>query len=231
MQKRLPLLHLLFNNHPIGTTMAAVIIENRNRGTVSIENRNRGTVSVDQRAGVGKCLFSEAAVKSAIDERLGDCLIPDFEEPGLPFVMEGGRSAAFFDVGLELARKVANHSEEYKVGTLLKIGGAGAYYEQEIAASAISPNGIRVEEYAGSNIFVGIAGRIRWNDDEYYRVTSIHDCTNQDGTEVLYHVFTYERVYPNDMRTVTDLAKAAVSAIKRSLPDEATEAEIDAIIE
>lgn len=195
---------------------------------VIIENRNRGTVSIGQRSGVGKCLFSEAAVKSAIDERLGDCIIPDFEEPGLPFVMEGGMSAAF-DIGLELARKVAYHSEEYKVGTLLRIGGVGAYYEQEIAASAISPNGIHVEEYEGTKVFVGIAGHIRWNDYEYYRVTGIHDCTNQDGTEVLYHVFTYEQVYPNDMRTVTGLAKDAVSAIKRSLPDESTEEEIDAI--
>ena len=212
---------------------------------VIIENRGQETVDVEQGgAGVGRCLFREAAVQEAVDRRLGSCIVPDYEELGLPFVKEEGRSGFYGDYGLELSRSVSSHASAYKVGDVIKVigntDGTSRY------ALSVNQQGLTAAERLGRVIISGVSSAQIWVNSRYYRVTGIYECKNQAGTEVLYHVFTYTQLTVNEDRTVTDLAGEAIEIIKEyvsskvdsavetiinSLPGEASEEEINTMFE
>lgn len=136
-------------------------------------------------------------VEEKIDEVENKIGVADVVDLGLP-VIEGSGFCAIYDDGdiKVIDSDVTSPStENYKVGSIIKPITYGEEYEDYVVPKTVSSNPTDIwwdsdEEWT----LYGVLTYITWEVGKYYRVTGIYDCYNEDKTEVIDHIFTYEEV-------------------------------------
>jgi len=145
----------------------------------------------------------------------GSCIIEDIADTGLPAEKANGLCGILDDGDFIVDDSIdpgSQHSGEYKIGDIIK----PTIYDESSGtlsvAKTVSATATDLKYDELYHKISGVTAYIQWEAGRYYRVTGIHDVYNQDGTEVVMQIFTYEELAPAN---ITELLKeAAGRAIK-----------------
>lgn len=144
-----------------------------------------------------------------IRETAGSCIIEDVIDLGLPAERSSGFCGILDDGDFVVEDGIdigSQHSEEYKVGDIIKPTVYDATVGDLAVAETVSSTATDLKFDELENKISGVISYIMWKAGHYYRVTGIHDVYNQLGTEVVMQIFTYEEIEP---ATITELFKNA----------------------
>ena len=167
----------------------------------------------------------------------GDCIIPDFELPCLPFVPEGFCAIygdADYVIGDFDPQTVA---EQFEVGSIIHVTGDNATEDEfegypegslmAVAKTTLEPTGYAeglYQDFEGH--MQGITENIIWQKGGYYRVTGIVECYSEI-TEGSFTIFTYKEINPG---TITNLGKQVYDKIDKQVARESTSQEIKELV-
>ena len=154
------------------------------------------------------------ANKQAILNKIGDCVIFDYADSGLPAETGSGFCAYLDDSDFCIADMDCHgeHAAQYKVGEIIHPTSDGDQTIDLVVAKSVSstPTDIRLDDY----IMYGVTDTILWKKGGYYRVTGIYDVYDSDGYEKLEtQLITYEELEPD---TVTGLLMQSIERIRQS---------------
>lgn len=154
--------------------------------------------------------YAKEATLSAASAKIGDCVLYDFEEVGIPTMQSDGFCAILDDGELEVGdfEIYGEHAMDYKVGSIVRVADHEGAYDVDYAV----PVEVSDEPgYSGlyldnDNILRGVTSYIKFYPGHYYRVTGIHDCYDVINDQII-KVVTYEELDPD---TVTGLVMQAI---------------------
>lgn len=162
----------------------------------------------------------------------GSCILEDIVDTGLPAERSSGFCGILDDGDFVVEDGIdpgSQHSEEYKVGDIIKPTVYDATAGDLAVAETVSSTATDLKYDELESKISGVISYILWKAGHYYRVTGIHDVYNQPGTEVVMQIFTYEELEPED---ITGLLKQATDKIAATAGNliMATEAECTAAL-
>lgn len=181
---------------------------------------------------VGDNLTIKIDMGDDIRETAGSCIIEDVIDLGLPAERSSGFCGILDDGDFIVEDGIdpgSQHSEEYKVGDIIKPTVYDETAGDLAVAETVSSTATDLKYDDLENKISGVISYILWKAGHYYRVTGIHDVYNQLGTEVVMQIFTYEEIEPS---SITGLLKQATDKIAATAGNlvMATEAECTAAL-
>lgn len=162
---------------------------------------------------VGDNLTIKIDMGDDIRETAGSCIIEDVIDLGLPAERSSGFCGVLDDGDFIVEDGIdpgSQHSEEYKVGDIIKPTAYDEAAGDLAVAETVSSTATDLKYDDLENKISGVISYILWKAGHYYRVTGIHDVYNQLGTEVVMQIFTYEELEP---ASITGLLKQATDKI------------------
>lgn len=153
----------------------------------------------------------------------GSCILEDIVDTGLPAERSSGFCGILDDGDFIVEDGIApgsQHSEEYKVGDIIKPTVYDETAGDLAVAKTVSSTATDLKYDESENKISGVISYILWKAGHYYRVTGIHDVYNQLGTEVVMQIFTYEELEP---ASLTEMAKQLAANAGKAI--QATSAE------
>ena len=146
-------------------------------------------------------------------DRAGSCIIEDIIDMGLPADQESGFSAILDDGDFIIEDGLgpgSEHADEYKIGDIIKPTIQDESAGDLTVAKTVTATSTDLRYDDENHIVSGITGYIQWKANHYYRVTGIYEVYDNNGIEVVMHIFTYEEIEPED---ITGLLKQATDKI------------------
>ena len=139
----------------------------------------------------------------------GSCIIEDIIDMGLPADQESGSSAILDDGDFIIEDGLgpgSEHADEYKIGDIIKPTIQDESAGDLTVAKTVTATSTNLRYDDENHIVSGITEYIQWKANHYYRVTGIYEVYDNNGIEVVMHIFTYEEIEP---ATITELFKNA----------------------
>lgn len=158
-----------------------------------------------------------------IRDTAGSCILEDIVDTGLPADRSRGFCGILDDGDFIVEDGIdpgSEHSEEYKVGDIIKPTVYDETAGDLAVAKTVSSTATDLKYDESENKISGVISYILWKAGHYYRVTGIHDVYNQLGTEVVMQIFTYEELEP---ASLTEMAKQLAANAGKAI--QATSAE------
>lgn len=143
----------------------------------------------------------------------GSCIIEDIIDLGLPADQESGSSAILDDGDFIIEDGLgpgSEHADEYKIGDIIKPTIQDESAGDLTVAKTVTSTSTDLRYDDVHHIVSGITEYIQWKANRYYRVTGIYEVYDNNGIEVVMHIFTYEEIEPED---ITGLLKQATDKI------------------
>lgn len=143
----------------------------------------------------------------------GSCIIEDIIDLGLPADQESGFSGILDDGDFIIEDGLGPGSEhvyEYKIGDIIKPTIQDESAGDLTVAKTVTATSTDLRYDDVHHIVSGITEYIQWKANHYYRVTGIYEVYDNNGIEVVMHIFTYEEIEPED---ITGLLKQATDKI------------------
>lgn len=222
----------------INETQKAVLassMKKTNISTVVYNSANREvTITLDSSTPsitLGDKLTIKIDMGDDLRDMAGSCILEDIVDTGLPAERSSG-FCGILDDGDFVVEDInirSQHSEEYKVGDIIKPTVYDTTVGDLAVAKTVSSTATDLKYDESENKISGVISYILWKAGHYYRVAGIHDVYNQPGTEVVMHIFTYEELEP---ASITGLLKQATDKIAATAGNliMATEAECTAAL-
>lgn len=176
-----------------------------------------------------KSAADKAALKQDMRSIAGNCILPDFEWPCLPFDKLNGFSALDNDLdiysGDVVEPQMGSEASKLFVGAIIKVTGDCVIEDVTMAfpagtplsvAKAVSSDQPGYEQglywnFQENSELVGVTQTIQPQKGHYYRVTGFHDVYDMTNHEVVEnYVITYEEVTE---ATITELAEQMVKKV------------------
>lgn len=148
-----------------------------------------------------------------IRETAGSCIIEDVIDLGLPADKESGFSAILDDGDFVIEDGLgpgSEHADEYKIGDIIKPTIQDESAGDLAVAKTVTATATDLRYDDEYHIISGITEYIHWKANHYYRVTGIYEVYDKYGLNVVWHIFTYEEIEPED---ITGLLKQATDKI------------------
>ena len=143
----------------------------------------------------------------------GSCIIEDIIDLGLPVDQESGFSGILDDGDFIIEDGIGPGSEhvyEYKIGDIIKPTIQDESAGDLTVAKTVTATSTDLRYDDVHHIVSGITEYIQWKANHYYRVTGIYEVYDNNGIEVVMHIFTYEEIEQED---ITGLLKQATDKI------------------
>lgn len=175
-----------------------------------------------------KSAADKATLKQDMRSIAGDCILPDFEWPCLPFDRVNGYSALDNDLDIfsgDFMPQMGDEAAKLFVGAIIKVTGDCVIDDETFYFPAGSPISVAKAvssaqagyeqglywDFQDNSELAGVTQTIQPQKGHYYRVTGFHDVYDMTNHAVVEdYVITYEEVTE---ATITELAEQMVKKI------------------